>query len=219
MRKKSNYKGHEYLNKHPTYQRLESAGKQKVEKGIKYVLKEWHAGKAVKTSELRKYLNDTAVRYKPPNQEPIQNRKVTSILKEILPYIPIRTGKLFTRQSNGTPPITDSAMHKNLRNGFTGLNSPILIASGQSRNKTIKKLNQEAPSTNQEVIFFPCHSINEVSTQEFLGKLSPFFKERKHEWFLGKKPVEPNHYFYLAKWEKEQLEKMKNPKTKKPHHP
>lgn len=209
------------LSKHPLYNSLTPNSKARVHKALRRVLYNWMDGRATTTSELREVFDYKSLYKSSRKTKESGLVNSTSVMKELLPYIPTRTGMLFIiDKSRGSKnaPIKDEAMHKKLREGFRFVKGNFRRSRGSmTRPEAVQRLNDNGKydhAWNREALFFPVSSIDEVSTKAFLKKLDPVNKEKIEEWFLGKHPKKNPSYSHIAEWEKHQISKFREKRIK-----
>jgi hypothetical protein len=203
------YKGNEHLNKHQLYHDLTPDSKQRVERMMYTVVKNWTDGRATTTSEIEQVAGPNPLFYSRRSPErPFDHKHATTLLKELLPYIPVRAGRLFSKTSSGKVAIKDQDMHENLREGFA--HAKTKYSRGATRFSThaiIESLNNPESEKSREVLFFPNFAVGKVSTKPFLEKLGKIHDGRLEEWFLGKGPDEPMQ-MPLVRWERKETLKL-----------
>ena len=217
------YAGHQTLNKREAYGGLSPSSKKHMDKMLERVLYNWLIeGRATKTSELTQLVKNQSLVYSKKPREKYRLVRPTTLLKEFLPYLPVRAGRLFIRNRKSNTRIKDEVMHKNLRKGFSKAKTRFARGHGSlSHPKLIESLNKEGNTITKEVLFFPCTGIKHVCTKEFLKKLDKVDLKRLKEWGLVSTPKKTKTFEQVSEWEREKVLNLviKNQKKTKKHVP
>lgn len=205
--------GDRWLNKHKKYNQFTPKSKGHIKTMVEKVLSTWILeGRATTISELRAVIKTRRLCYLQKfRKKPKKTAYPITVLKEFLPYIPVRTVEFFSKgktRTGGNPAIADEAMHKNLRKVFPKTKTKYTrISSSRSKSKAAEILNKRENAKTLEVVFFPSFAIKDVSTEEFKKRLlnEKVSPKKLDEWFLGKDPEKSEEARWVALWEAEQV--------------